>query len=437
MAKKRGNGEGSITKRKDGTWMGRVTTGRNDDGKLKRQCVYGRTRSEVSEKMNKIISELNTGTYMEPTRMTLAEWLNTWLWDYKKQSLKPASFMRYEICVRVHIVPVIGKMLLRDVRPMNIQKLINSSKDRNQSCRSIKYIYTTLHNAFDLALKNGLVSSNVCKSVVLPKQEKKEIKILTIEEQDRFMEVIKGHRFELAFIIDLFTGLRLSELLALKWSSIDFDEGVIRVSGNIQRVKNYENSEKKTKVIHQTTTKTKAGKRTIPLLDELVELLKQHREVQEKEKEIAEGVYNDDGYIFCNPLGQCLEPRRMIEYFNTLAGKAGLGKVKMPRGWKSGDPLPKKFKFPKWFSPPEGWKPGESLPLDFKLPEGINFHALRHTFASRGLEKGINPKIMQELLGHSSIIMTLDLYSHVLPDTKKEAINKLKEILKKPEKPEK
>ncbi len=239
---------------------------------------------------------------------------------------------------------------------------------------------------WSFAYKNGIVQVNPCKAVVLPKQQKKEIRILTLDEQEKLMMSIKGHRYELAFILDLYTGLRLSELLALKWENIDFDEGVIKVSGNIQRIRNYAEGENKTSLIYQTTTKTKAGKRTIPLLDELIELINSHKEKQDVEKDKAEGIYKDEGYMFCNEIGQCIEPRRMTAYFNKVIEKAGLGSI------------------------------------------GITFHALRHTFATRGLENGINPKVMQEILGHTSITMTLDLYSHVLPDIKKDAINKLKDI---------
>ncbi len=165
-------------------------------------------------------------------------------------------------------------------------------------------------------------------------------------------------------------------------------------------------------------------------LDDVAAVLKRHRKAQMDEKQNGGATYQDNGFVFSNELGGPIEPRQMIKYFEAALQKAGLAKLDMPEGWKPGDKIPKSYKFPKWFIPPEGWEPGKAFPKEFVPPVGITFHALRHTFATRGLENGIAPKVMQEILGHTSITMTLDLYSHVLPDTKRDAIQKLKGVFK-------
>ncbi len=267
MPKRRGHGEGTIRQRPDGSWEARVTVGVQDDGKPKRLSFYGKDRKDVAAKLAKAVTELNTGTFVEPAKTTLKNWYNTWLWEYKKPSLKAASFTRYESLSRVHILPALGDMFIKDIRPEHIQKLINDKSKTGLSPRTLKYIHVTLHNSFEQAMKNGLIMRNVADAVTLPQQKKKEIQVFTPAEQVRFMEAVKGNRLEAAFILDLFTGLRLGELLALTWDDIDFKEGVLRVSRTIQRVKTYKETGNKSEVVIQDSPKTKAGFRSIPILD--------------------------------------------------------------------------------------------------------------------------------------------------------------------------
>jgi integrase len=437
-ARKRGQGEGSIRKRKDGTWEARYTIGRDANGKQIQKSIYNKNSMILKQELRDILTKINKGTYTEPSKITVKDWLDTWLWEYKKDSVKISTFTRYESLSRVHIIPSIGNYYVRDLRPEHIQKFINAKGKEGLSPRSLKYIHVTLHNALDQALKNGIVTRNAAEAVTLPRQHKKEIRILTLDEQKKFLEAAKGHRYEAAFVLTLFTGLRLGELLALSWEDVDLSEGILRVSRTIQRVKTTYDKDinmsdkgiKKSEVVIQQSPKTKSGFRSIPLLDEVISVLKAHKKRQSEEKLKNAALYTNNGLVFCDEVGKWIEPRQMIRYFELVAEKAGLGKIKMPKGWEPGDELPNDFSFPKWFIPPEGWEPGKPLPKDFKPPKGINFHALRHTFATRGLENGIPAKIMQEILGHSSITMTLDLYSHVLPETKKEAMRKLEGLLK-------
>ncbi|ADQ06535.1 hypothetical protein Calhy_0799 [Caldicellulosiruptor hydrothermalis 108] len=153
--KKRGNNEGSIYRRKDGLWCGQITIGRDENGRQKKQYFYGKTRQEVADKIAKALNDLANGIYVDPARMLLKDWLNTWLWEYKKQTLRPSTFQDYESLINNHIIPSIGHYKLKDLRPEHLQALYNSKYESGLSLSTIKHIYVILHSSLDQALKNG------------------------------------------------------------------------------------------------------------------------------------------------------------------------------------------------------------------------------------------------------------------------------------------
>ncbi|MBB6218224.1 integrase [Anaerosolibacter carboniphilus] len=420
MPNKRGQGEGSIRKRGDGTWEARYTIGKDENGKQIRKSVYGHGRQEVAQKLTKILNEINSGLYVEPTKMTVNDWLNTWLKEYKMPSLKAKTYDSYAHTIDYFIRPIIGHIVLKDLRPDQVQSMLNEIKNRlpvrtsvaiskleeelkgsttpkqkkvitaqiealkddKISSRTVKYVHIILNGALKQALKNNLVVRNVCEAVNVPKKDdKKEIKVLTIDSQKKFLDAIKGHRLEAAFMLNISTGVRVGELLGLTWPNVDFDENTIRITQTVSRVKNSATGKSS---LQFSTPKTEKSKRTIPLLPQAVELLKKHKELQDEQKaEIEEG-YAPHNLVFCTELGNPIDPKNYSRSFNAILKAAAI--------------------------------------------DHINLHALRHTFATRGLENGIELKVMQELLGHSSIMLTADTYSHVLPDKKRKAIDKLKNI---------
>lgn len=383
--KTRGQNEGTIRQRKDGTWEARYTIGVDANGKQLRKSIYAKTRPEVAKKLTKALNDINLGIYVEPSKLTVASWLDTWLEEYKKPSVKPKTYESYEILVRKHIKPNVGSILLRDLRAEQVQKLYND-KAKEYSPRQTEVIHVALHSALEQAIKNDLIIKNVTNATTRPKKVKKEPRVLTPEEQQILIKAIKGDRLEAAFILALFTGLRRGEILGSKWQDINFKDKTLRVSRTLCRIKNYDTdaeTEAKTKLVFGPV-KTAKGNRGIPLLDGVTAALKAHKKRQAVEKlRLGEG-YKDNDLVFCTEFGEPLDPRRLKESLDAIVEKAELKKV--------------------------------------------NIHALRHTFATRGLENGIELKVMQELLGHSTIAMTADIYSHVLPEKKREAINKLKNV---------
>lgn len=392
MAGKRGNGEGSIFKRKDGSWCGMVTISRDPTtGKPKRVTKYGKTRQEVAEKIAKIQSELLYGTYIEPTKITVLQWLETWLKDYKKSNLRPTTYTNYEYLIRIHIGPSIGGILLKDLRSETLQRLYNEKYNQGNikhhtklSYSSVRLIHVVIHQALQQAVNNNLILRNVSESTSLPKRTKKEMRVLTLEEQKKLISHLGDDTFSMAFLTDLATGMRLGELLGLQWKDIDLKEGVIRVSRSLSRVKSFdENNKGKTDILIQEP-KTKSGKRSIPIPESVISILKLYKTRQKKERLQMGALYENNDFVFSNEYGKNIDPRYFTKRFSKLIKECGL--------------------------------------------EHTNFHALRHTFATRLLETNEHPKVVQELLGHASITMTLDTYSHVMPELKKAAAAKLNNL---------
>jgi len=169
MAKKRGNNEGSITRRPDGRWMAQVTIGCDPaTGKPRRATFYGKTRQEVADKLTKALRDKQQGTFVAPHKLTLGEWLDTWLWEYKKPRLRPSSFDSYEMLVRCHLKPALGHIGLQDVRPEHLQRFYNEKMQQGSSARTVRYCHTLLHGALAQAEKHQLLVRNVSKLTELP-----------------------------------------------------------------------------------------------------------------------------------------------------------------------------------------------------------------------------------------------------------------------------
>ncbi len=383
MAKRRSNGEGSITKRPDGTWMAQVSVGRDPaTGKLKRKTFYGKTRQEVSKKITGVIHEIQTGNYIEPALITLGQWLNDWL-KGRKPHITESTWQAYEVMIRCHINPNIGGIKLKDLRTRDIQNLLNAKLENGRvdgkgglSTRVIKYIYSTLQSALKQAVKERLITHNVADAIELPKQKKQEMKILTKENISVFMETAKNSIHYPAFLLELSTGLRRGELIGLRWEDIDFHNGILRVKQQIVRCK---------KGLIISEPKTEKSKRTISLHKGILEKLKEHKKHQNELKLLLGPAYQDNGLVFCTEDGKPLDPRNFVRHFESVLKKAGL--------------------------------------------KHIRFHDMRHTFATMALQSGIPAKTIQEFLGHSTISVTMDTYSHVTPEMQSEAANIIGNIL--------
>lgn len=384
MPKKRGNNEGSITKRSDGRWMARIAVGRDPQtGQLKRVSFYGKTRQEAADQMARALSDLSRGSFVKPEKMTVGEWLDIWLNEYKRPGVRQKTYDCYEVLIRCHLKPALGHIPLKDLRPENLQWLYNEKAKAGLSARTIHLIHVVIHGALEQAIKNQLVLRNASVATVRPREAKKEIQPLSLDQVSQLLAVIREDRPYPAILLEFSTGLRRGELLALRWQDVDLQAGLLHVRQNLVRVSN-QTGDRKTRIIFQEP-KTPQSRRTIPLPEDILEELKRHKARQAQEKLLLGQAYQDHGLIFCQADGKPMSPMNFTRSFDRMLKRAG-------------------------------------------LPD-IRFHDARHTFATLMLELGEHPKTVQTMLGHSNIAMTLDLYSHVSLELERRAAARLNEAL--------
>lgn len=249
--------------------------------------------------MNEILSQLNTDTYIPPSVMTVAEWMKNWLQTYAKTNLRPSSYASCEGHVFNHIIPNIGDIPLSKLTTENVQRFYNKeySGGAGLSAKTVRNIHITLRRALQQAVDNKIISYNCCGSVILPKREKKEMRVLSREEQAAVMSVIPNERLGFAILFDLSTGLRIGELCGLKWSDFDLMNKTFNVKRTLQRVKLPEGqvtANGDTTMIVEGKVKTDNGYREIPIQDKVFAELMKYRERQDEEKDWAGCAYTDN-----------------------------------------------------------------------------------------------------------------------------------------------
>lgn len=386
---KRANGEGTILPYKvkgvQKGWRTSIMIGFKPDGKPDRKQFYGKTQKEVKEKLEDYKRKMSMGVLNEEN-ITIQDWFYTWLFDYRKQDLKPKSFDRYHGIYKNYILNTnLGKIKLCDLRTTHLQRHYKNLLDQGVTPTTIKQLNTNLKTCLGEAERQGYILKNWCKLVTLPKIDNdKEIKVLTPEEQTKFLAAIKGHELELLFIVALGTGLRLGELLGLKWCDIDFKNNELTVNRSIQRVPIYEGDKIVRYEVIEQTPKTKNSSRTISVPVNIINKLKKYKKEQNQLILYAGEAYTNNNYVLCNKLGKIIDDK----------------------------------------------KPGRNLKSILKKLdiEPMKFHALRHTYATRLFEAGVAPKTVQHLMGHADIQTTMNIYTHVMKGEKIEAVDKINNL---------
>jgi integrase len=386
MPKKRGNNEGSINKRKDGLWQASMMIGRDYlTGRPKRVFFYAKTRKEAADKLASALRDHARGGFVAPHKRTFGEWLDTWLWDYKKPRLRPITFDSYEMLVRRHLKPSLGHLPLQDMRPDHLQRFYNNMAKNNFSARTIRYCHTIVHGALAQAERHQLVVRNVSKLTERPGETRKEMRTLTqAQVSGTLLPALANDRMFAAILLACGTGLRRGELLALRWQDVDLDAGLLHVRRTLVRVRNYDGGARKTRLAFHEP-KTAHSRRTIPLPEGCLVALRHHKARQAEERLLLGGAYHDEGLVFCLADGKPLDPRNFARSFAHMLTSAGLPQMRV--------------------------------------------HDLRHTFATLMLELGESPKTVQAMLGHSRVAITLDIYTHVSLELEKRAAARLNAVL--------
>jgi integrase len=358
VAKKRSNGEGSITRRKDGLYMARYTV-QTATG-TKRKTLYGKNREDVAEKLVDALSNRNQGLVFDAGSQTVGEYMEQWLQTSARESVRESTYESYRNQVRRYVIPAIGRVKLKRLSAMQIQGMYRAMLDRGLSPRTVQYTHAVLHRALRQAVRWGLVPRNVSEDVDRPRLRREEIRPLNRHQARHLLNTAgeSGDRFEALYVLALHTGMRPGELLGLKWEDVNFDEGGLQLNRALAG-KNL------------TAPKTKRSRRRIDLSTASIAALKAHRKRQLEERMQKAGLWRDHGLVFPSTVGTPLFHRNVVRAFKDLLKRAG-------------------------------------------LPQSTRLYDLRHTCATLLLGSNVHPKYVQELLGHASIALTLDTYSHVL-----------------------
>ncbi len=383
MATKKSNGEGSINRYKNG-WRASLTIGRENDGKLVRKQFYGKTKSEVIRKLDEYKAKNMFNLLPTDELITLADWTEKWLNIYKINEIKPSSFEKYYGLFKNYIrESSIGGIKLKELRGFSLQKFYNDLISNNKKTVSlVKSLNKMISSSLSHAQKENFIISNPAKAVILPKVVKKaEIEHFTLEEQKFFLKSLEDDRQKALYVVAFGTGIRIGELLALRWSDVDFEKYTIKISKSIRRVQDLKQENgKKTKLIEQTP-KTMSSCRTIPIPSYVLKTLETHKIKQEEEKILADTLYEDDNFVFCTEIGKILDARNVRRAYERALNRANIRYRK--------------------------------------------FHAIRHTYATRLFESGVPIKTVQSLLGHSNFNTTLDIYTHVTDNEKLKGVEML------------
>lgn len=377
---------GHITKRSKSSYTIVLELGRDPaSGKRKQQWITSQgTKKDAEKKLAELLNQLNNGVFIKPNKTTLTEYLKLWLQNYAWTNLSPKTAEGYEHIIHRHIIPSLGKIIMTQLKPEHLQNYYYEKLNKGRcdskgglSPKTVRHHHVTLHNALQTAVKWGLILNNPADAATAPRIQRQEIQTWNEDEINKFLNSIKDSEYHPIFYLALFTGMRRSELLALRWSDIDFNYSQIYVSRSLHHLRNGNI------VIRQP--KTSSSNRTIALSQSALTMLEDHRNKQEGFHLLAGEPLSEDSLVFCHIDGSPLLPDTITHAWIKLVRRSGL--------------------------------------------KNIRLHDARHSHASLMLKLGIHPKIVQERLGHSSIQVTLDTYSHVAPGLQEAAAKRFDEML--------
>ncbi len=326
-ALRRGHNEGNIRQRADGRWEVRLSAGIDyKTGKPRRTSTCCNTRQEAIAILQQQAHEVRTQGWRDPMSVTLGEWYEYWLDTYMKDTVKQSTYASYRSYLNKHFC-VLGKILLKKLEPHILQEFYNYKfREEGLSPKTLRNYHMALHKCLQQAMKERLLIYNPCDAVTLPGGEKPEISVFTNDQQRALVQASYRHRYGVFIRLDLCTGLRMGELLALKWEDIDFSTAQLHVRRTINRLAKYEahDGENKTEIVFGTP-KTKNSRRTIPLTRTMADELARWKQQQAQDKQRVGDKYTDDGFIVTNEFGHYFEQKTFKDYYDRLLKDADIG----------------------------------------------------------------------------------------------------------------
>ncbi len=368
---RRGYGEGCIYQRADGRWSATISLGYGSNGKRIRQTVYGDTKKGVQDELSKLQNQKLHGTLVKPSRLTVSAFMDQWLNDVARVTVKATTYANYKAIAENHIGKCIGGVLLQRLEPQHVQSMYSAMEKDGASAETRRLTHVVLRRGIKQALKWGLVVRNVCDAVDPPRITKRDIHALTAEQVGELLAAAVGDRLEAIYVTAVGTGLRLGELFGLQWCDVDLAGSALSVRHTLTELNGQ---------LSLTEPKSAKGRRRVELPARVVDALHAHRK-----RALAWG-HGSVPWVFCNQHGGPLRRSHFhAHHFKPVLKAAGL--------------------------------------------PAIRFHDLRHTSATLLLSQGVHPKVVQERLGHAQISLTMDTYSHVLPSMQRDAAGRLDSML--------
>lgn len=376
---RRANGEGSIYQRTDGRWAGAIYVYNRDGGRQRRQ-VYGRTRAEVVGKLSDLQAANRQHVPAAPVKVTVQQFSEGWLRRLDASPLKPATVSSYRWIMQRYILPEVGGVRLVALSPQHVRSMLTAVAARGVSSRTVQLSRAVLRTMLADAEREQLVHRNVAGLVKGPRVERQEVQPWTAGEAARFLDSMRGHRLGALFSVGVALGLRKGELLALRWEDVDLEGGSLRVHRTVQRLGEGVG-------LVSGSPKTQRSRRTVPLPKVCVAALREHRSRQDAERDKAGDAWVDLGLVFSTVKGTVIEPRNLNRLFDQRIEAAGVRRIR--------------------------------------------FHDLRHTCATLLLAQGVPARVVMEMLGHTQLGITTDLYGHVMPTTLRSAADAMDGVFRR------
>jgi integrase len=377
--KRNANGEGTAYRRPDGRWAAQAYINQSD-GRRVRRTLYGSTRKEVERKMTDLVDRESRGRPIVPLALTLEAYLNEWLTQIVAVRVRGNTLSHYKFQIDRYLVPDLGRKKLAQLSARDLRLYFDSLRRRGVGARTVQYVHSTLRAALEDAVREELLDKNVAKLVRVPAPPRTEPRPLTVDEVRAFLKSSRDDRLYAMFLVFALLGLRRSEVLGLRWEDLDLEHGFLQIRRGLQRIDGQ---------LQVLPTKTARSRRTVPLPSIVVSALQAHVAAQNRDRlQLAER-WPDLGYVFTTPIGTPIDPRNCTRVVQAACTKAGLRAVRL--------------------------------------------HDFRHGCVSVLLSLGVPPRTAMDIVGHSTIEVTMNVYGHVTLDDKRTALDKVGDLFEEDE----